>query len=302
MQDPYVTIGICTKNTEKTILKTLRSISELRYSKDLLEVIVVDGLSSDNTLQLVQTFFAESGLKGKVLFDKGLGLGWARQLIVNNSEGEFIAFVDADQNLDHLWLDVSLRDLQKYPTAAGVRSAQGLTYGLPFPGSVENYTKYFQERVRKTIRDLKIAEFGIGGSLFRKKTLVKVGGFNPKFIFASEDADLAARLIKSGWKIRSSRATHYHYSKSTWKALYKQYWNWGRGLALFVKRQRTLFGKLDVLRTIISLFGNLVLSPRLIIPCYTATREIFCILIPIQFAYKTIAWYIGYFLERVRSE
>ena len=52
LKKPIVTIGICVKNTEKTILDAINSILEQDYPTDLMEIIFVDDGSEDRTLSI----------------------------------------------------------------------------------------------------------------------------------------------------------------------------------------------------------------------------------------------------------
>jgi len=48
-----VTVGLCVKNSEKTVKDTVDSIIKQKYLPNLMEIIVVDGDSKDRTLSIV---------------------------------------------------------------------------------------------------------------------------------------------------------------------------------------------------------------------------------------------------------
>ena len=59
MQDlPFVSIIIPVKNEELLIENCLRSLDELNYPKDKYEVIISDGLSTDNTVKIAKNYGA----------------------------------------------------------------------------------------------------------------------------------------------------------------------------------------------------------------------------------------------------
>lgn len=91
---PFVTIGVCTRNNEETIREVLSSLLDLDYPRGFIEIVVVDGLSRDHTLEMVQHSLTNAKMSYMILSDRGLGLDYARQMIVENANGEFIAFVD----------------------------------------------------------------------------------------------------------------------------------------------------------------------------------------------------------------
>ena len=53
---PKVSIIVATRNNEQTINECLSAIFELNYPKDFLEVIVVDGCSTDRTLEIAEKY------------------------------------------------------------------------------------------------------------------------------------------------------------------------------------------------------------------------------------------------------
>jgi glycosyltransferase involved in cell wall biosynthesis len=82
-----LSIILPTLNEEDGIVKTLSQINELDIDK---EVLVVDGLSTDNTVENAKR------LGAKIIIEKRVGKGIAMTTGVKNSKGEFIAFLDGD--------------------------------------------------------------------------------------------------------------------------------------------------------------------------------------------------------------
>jgi len=82
-----LSIILPTLNEEEGIVKTLSQINELGIDK---EVIVVDGRSTDNTVENAKR------LGAKIIIEKRMGKGIAMATGVKNSKGDFIAFLDGD--------------------------------------------------------------------------------------------------------------------------------------------------------------------------------------------------------------
>lgn len=76
---PFFAIGICTKNNEKTVGRTLESILKLKYDKDSIEIIIEDESSHDKTLNIVEDVLTGSGFKWNL---SNLGLGYARKRVL----------------------------------------------------------------------------------------------------------------------------------------------------------------------------------------------------------------------------
>lgn len=99
---PTVSIIIITWNVERTINRVLKTIQEQDYPSKLIEVIAVDGNSTDKTIELLKS----SPLKIKILQSpypkdpeacRGVGL--------KKAKGEIICFVDSDNYLPNKkWL------------------------------------------------------------------------------------------------------------------------------------------------------------------------------------------------------
>ena len=291
-----VAIGICTKNNADTIVDTLQSILNLDYPRELFDVIVVDGLSTDKTIDLVENALTSSGLSWRVLSDQGCGLGYARQLIVDNTEAEFIAWVDADQCLSPSWLRIILSQLLSMPKIAAVRGAQGITRNLPLPAALENYVKNIDDT--EVGVEAKAIYFAIGGSVLRKNAVIAAGGFNPLFSAVAEDTDLAARLEQIGWQIHNSaHAIFYHKSRSTWRALFRQYRNFGQGFATANRHHPDTFKRISTIDLIASFLISIAVSPRYFSRIFKISHNLAFLLLPLHHTYKLVAWLIGYLLS-----
>ena len=85
---PRISIIIPTLNEEKGIQDTIQGIPE--YIKAYSEIIVVDGLSDDNTLSEAEKTNA------KILIEKKKGKGTAMRSGADYARGEFLIFIDGD--------------------------------------------------------------------------------------------------------------------------------------------------------------------------------------------------------------
>jgi glycosyltransferase involved in cell wall biosynthesis len=84
---PIISIIIPTLNEEKGIIETLKSINKLDIAK---EVLVLDGLSTDNTIENAKTYGAE------VVIEKRKGKGVAMAAGVKAAKSNIICFLDGD--------------------------------------------------------------------------------------------------------------------------------------------------------------------------------------------------------------
>lgn len=91
MSQPLFTIITVTYNAEKAIVPTLRSVGAQTYDGEI-EYLVIDGASSDNTLELVKN----SGIRGlKVVSEPDNGLYDAMNKGQSMARGEYLIFLNA---------------------------------------------------------------------------------------------------------------------------------------------------------------------------------------------------------------
>jgi len=100
-------IIIPTFNSEVYIHECLKSIFELQYPKDQLEVIVVDGGSTDNTLDIISKF---AGVK--LLNSSNISISNSRNLGVSATTADNIVFIDSDCLVDSQLLTKTKDHLQ----------------------------------------------------------------------------------------------------------------------------------------------------------------------------------------------
>ena len=102
-----ISIYIPVFNAEKTIKQSINSIKE--QSINVNEIIVIDDNSNDNTKEIIKKF---SDIK--IITNKNnMGLGYSRNLGMNESKNDIVGAIDADVVLDKYWLETLLKNLGK---------------------------------------------------------------------------------------------------------------------------------------------------------------------------------------------
>ena len=95
---PSISIIIPTYNCERFLAKCIDSIKMQDYPKELIEIIIIDGGSSDKTLEIAKSYTNK-------IFTNPLRTGEAGKSIgVKNAKNELIALIDSDNILpDKNW-------------------------------------------------------------------------------------------------------------------------------------------------------------------------------------------------------
>ena len=96
-----------TYNSQKTITDTLESISEQKHQD--IEHIIIDGLSSDDTLKIAESYRNKIN-NLKILSEKDSGLYDAMNKGISLSSGEIITILNSD---DFYHSDQVLSDVNK---------------------------------------------------------------------------------------------------------------------------------------------------------------------------------------------
>ena len=92
--NPLVSIIIPVHNGEKYLKESIESCLNQDYSP--LEIIVVDDKSEDNTLEILSEYQKKSNILKVISVEKQNGLGNVINIGVKNSNGKYIARMDAD--------------------------------------------------------------------------------------------------------------------------------------------------------------------------------------------------------------
>ena len=107
---PFFSIVIATYNSEKTLVYTLESIEKQKIEKDEVEVLIVDGGSTDDTINIVKAH----GLK--VINNPYRLPEYAKAIGIKNATGHYVLRMDSDEEFSY---DTQLHDkmiyLKKYP-------------------------------------------------------------------------------------------------------------------------------------------------------------------------------------------
>lgn len=212
MTPPLVTVGIACFNAEDTIRRAVRSALSQNWTN--FEVIVVDDASTDGSVAAVQEEIGDSPMTRLVRHSENLGPAGSRNSILARARGEFIAFMDDDDEALPGRIGAQAMALETYEKRTGAKLvlchasgqrvyANGYTLHIPAIGSrgieapngsaVADYLLFHRRR----------SDWFYGGGtptcslLARRDTFAAVGGFDQR-LRRIEDADLAIRLALKG--------------------------------------------------------------------------------------------------------
>jgi len=190
-----VSIVVPFYNARNTLKGLLLSLLSQDFPKDNYEIVLVDDATTDGSREIVEDFIKESPVRIRLLSsNKHKGCFSARNLGITASEGEIIAFTDADVIADKKWLRCLVNSLLKDESLAGVCGRVAIDDILIYPVLIAP-----SEAVGITSHGQR---FGTCNIAYRKQILSIVGGFDERFDPRYRgDSDLGIRIIKAGFKI-----------------------------------------------------------------------------------------------------
>lgn len=219
---PKVSFLIPTLNAAGILDNCLQSIRRQDYPQEKIEIMVADGGSSDATRQIA----AQHG--ATVLDNPRRGYDTGKCVALAGATGEYVVFVDADNELTHDdFLTQTIRAFQKYPQALGLES-----YYLP-SSKMSSFCVYLSQLLHisdpiawmMSIKPVRVGvdgaverwtfpqgslawPMGANGFIFRRSDLAHLGK-DDKF----EDCTVVVEMAQQGrheWLRVANRGVHHY--------------------------------------------------------------------------------------------
>jgi glycosyltransferase involved in cell wall biosynthesis len=295
-----VTIGVCVRNGEKMLPNALGSVWNQTFPKEQLQLIIVDDGSTDNTPKIIKKYLQLFGERAKSFKTPWKGLGYARNLIVKEADGELILFVDADQMLTRNYVHAQVEFMAKNPQVGitgGIFKTvpRNIILNLEVAPYIVNQRNYGKPKTLLLKNDKLI---GTGGTAFRTKAIRQVNGFNDDIKGAGEDTDLILRIMGAGWQLQPNTAELYelHGGLSRPMELWKKYFWYGYGLQRNFKEIGNAFS-LPKMTPIAGFITGMVYSH----PAYRFLYQKQVFLMPFHFGFKHTAWTLGFIKGQLKN-
>ncbi len=231
---PRVSIIMPTLNAGAILENCLASVARQNYPRQQIEIILADAHSTDRTRDIAKKFGAT------VLDDHGKNMEEGKRLALQHATGEYVVFVDADNELTHTdYFALAVDALAKNPQALGLEA-----YYLASP-KMSSFCAYLTALLHISdpvcwlmsanphlvARDGEVERWtlpentfsyplGANGFVFRRADLQAVQA-NEKF----QDTHVALFLMKNGqreWLRLRGRGVHHYYIQTLGKFVQKR--------------------------------------------------------------------------------
>lgn len=227
---PYMSVVIPCYNEQSTIRGLLDAIAAQTYPREKMEIIVVDGLSTDGTRELVNAFRQERGdLQIQLIDNPKRIIPEAMNAGIRAARGDAVVRLDAHCTVAEDYLtriaaklettDAACLGPRMYmqPIDTPVARAIAAALSTPFGPGTSSFRFSDKEGEADTMN------FGV----YRRWIFEQAGYFDPNLV-SNEDYDLHYRIRKTGNHILYVPSlTVFYRPRENYKALWRQYWRYG---------------------------------------------------------------------------
>lgn len=237
---PSVSIVIPCRNEEEFIGKCLDSILASDQKAETIEILVCDGKSDDQTIELVQGY-TKTNSSVKLLVNEHKTTPHGLNLGIRNANGAVIMILGAHAEISPDYISKSISILNNSNDIGCVG------------GVLENITSGAENAICLAMS----SNFGVGNAFFRtgnkdgyvdtvafgvykKEVFEKVGHFDEELI-RNQDDEFNFRITKAGYKILLSQdiKAKYHV-RTSFRKLFKQYYQYGYWKVNVNKKHKTI--------------------------------------------------------------
>ena len=249
---PSISVVVCAYNAASTMDDCLASFAKVTYPD--FEVIVVDDGSTDET-GAISDHYASIAPYIHVIHQPNLGLSAARNVGLNASRGQIVAYTDSDCSVDPHWLHYMAWAF----TDPRFIAVGGPNLAPPEDNRTAACVAVSPGAPTHVLLTDEIAEHVPGCNMaYRKEYLAGIGGFDATYRAAGDDVDVCWRLQNEGHIIGFSAAmTVWHHRRNTVSAYLKQQKGYGRAEALLLPKHKDRFNMLGNSRWAGRIYGDI---------------------------------------------
>jgi Glycosyltransferases, probably involved in cell wall biogenesis len=220
---PYISVIIPVLNEEKHIRGCVDSLAEQTYSANKMQIIFVDGMSSDKTRDIINEYISTTELDIIILENQKKIAPCAMNIGIAASNGEYIIRIDAHSEYENDYIEKCVSTI----STIDADNVGGLAMTKGYGNMGEAFAQVLSSK------------FGVGNSGFRtraksdyvdtvpfgtykKETFEKYGLYNEQLV-RNQDYELNFRIRKNGGKIYlNSDIKLYYICKNDLKGICKQ--------------------------------------------------------------------------------
>ena len=226
---PFVSVIMPVYNEASFVERSMRALLSQSYPKQKMEIIIADGMSTDNTREVIKQTGEDAEVQIILIDNPGRIAPTGLNCALERAKGDIIIRVDGHCEIEGDYVSNCVNHLRG-------KKADGVG------GPIET----IGETIRASAISLAMSStFGVGGSAFRtindremyvdtvafpgytREIIEKAGPFNEELV-RNQDDEYNYRIRKLGGRILlSPDIRSRYYSRSTLKSLWRQYFQYG---------------------------------------------------------------------------
>jgi cellulose synthase/poly-beta-1,6-N-acetylglucosamine synthase-like glycosyltransferase len=237
---PSITVMLPVRNEERFIAQTLQQICDQDFPRELLDVVVADGMSTDRTAGIVREFAERHpDVRIQILANHRRLSSAGRNLALRHGKGDYFLLIDGHVYIPNRGLLAAAAQLILEHDARVLGRPQPLT-----PPDIDAFQKlvalarqsplaHSQESFVYSQFDGWTTPISIG-VMYRRDIVDQVGEFDETFD-AAEDLEFNYRIERAGVQCYTSpRLAVHYYPRDSFAGLFRQTRRYGYGRAAFV--------------------------------------------------------------------
>ncbi len=264
-EKPFVSVVAPCRNESGFVGKAIETILQNDYPEDLMEVLVIDGMSSDGTRDIVKAMMQQDS-RIRLIDNPKKIVPSAMNIAIRESRGDYIIRIDCHSSFapDYISKCIEVSRRTKAENVGG--------YWITLPGANTD--------VARAIAAATSCGFGVGNAMFRlagqerevdtvpfgtyRRSIFEQVGYYDERLVRNQDIELNSRIRKAGGKIVISPEIKLnYYNRATYSGLWQQsfnngLWNpytiWLVGSGLYLRHFVPMFFVLGLVTFIIGAF------------------------------------------------
>lgn len=289
---PEITIMIPVYNSESTLYECLKSINDSTYPNELIDIILIDNKSKDDSFKIFQQSQKEFYTLSMQWTHSEQGKSRALNLALFNASGKYIINIDSDGKLEK---EAIYNLIKKFETNDDIHCMTGVI--LTDPNLIKNTKSFFLKQIQK-IEFMEYVQAFLAGrnfdselnniftlsgafSAFRKSTILNTQMYDTNTI--CEDTQLTFQ-IKNNLNQKVSLCENAIFLVDPIESMSK----------LYTQRQRWQIGELEVFHIFFD-------KKKMNLLNIFRSKNIRLLLYDHTFAFPRIIWYFALFIIAIEK-
>ncbi|MCU0468262.1 MAG: glycosyltransferase [Arcicella sp.] len=205
---PKITIWIAARNEEENILNCLKSLNEVDYPKEYLQILIGNDNSEDRTANIVSDFIQDKKWFQLIEIEKVINNQRGKANVLANlyrySEGKYFLICDADVTVNKDWVKGMIANFEKDQQIGhqvGITAIKGSKMWHHF----QSIDWLHALTLLKIAADLKIPLTGLGNnSAITREAYEATGGYAKIPFSITEDFALFHEVVSKGYRFENT--------------------------------------------------------------------------------------------------